>query len=111
MQATVMIAGRSVALTFSNAVVYSSGDFAGNIDLNVDLPDGVDRDAVIQGLKSRVPGLATSSDVIGSTERLGGLDLTFYHAELRALTAAPPTITMTWAPSGATLGELPCRLA
>jgi hypothetical protein len=106
----VHIDGELTSISAAEAVVYTSGDFDGNIDLSIGVSPKVTANALLAHLRLRVPGIATSLDVIGSEETATGVDVTFFDHSLRGASPIPAMVHLEWlTESPEALGAIPCR--
>jgi hypothetical protein len=92
--AVVKYADTSVSLRFAACRVMAGGEFAGNIELDVDC-DASHVDIVMQCLRVQVPDAAPSETALGTATRSDGVDLVFW-TEPSNLTAVPDEITLLW---------------
>lgn len=110
MQAQVPVNGQQIHLKVGDAVTYTAGDFAGNIDLSVAIEPLSGRSAVIDNLRLRVPGSTALLDVLGSEDEAAGVALTYYTPSLIRAEHPPDRIEVVWAANGVLLGSVACRL-
>lgn len=112
LKAVVNIDGQQISITAHEAVVFTDGDFDGNIDMSIGVTPKVATETLLAHLRARVPGETALVDVIGSEEVADGLDVTFYAPALRGASSIPAAVVLEWAAqTSEVLGSVPCRKA
>lgn len=112
MQATVRVDGQQIAISATEAVIYTDGDLDGNIDVSIRVSPPVASDVLLSRLRIRVTGEETSLDAIAYEDAVGGVDAIFFAPALCGASSIPPTIILEWdSPEGTMLGSVPCRRA
>ncbi len=110
LRAVVNVDGQPVTIAVADAIVYTDGDFDGNIDMSIGVSPKAPVEALLVHLRARVPGDAASLDAIGSEETESGVDVTFFSPGLRGASSIPSTVALEWHAGGtASLGSVSCR--
>ncbi len=101
MNTTIDYAGHPVLVDFSDGVLHTSGEFAGNLDFSVKFSESVPAKAVLKNLRVKFPGTSRQLEVAGYGKSADGLEITIY-SELAepghdvSVAQVPPTADAFW---------------
>tara|TARA_B110000116_G_C16732656_1_gene534464 strand:- start:337 stop:849 length:513 start_codon:yes stop_codon:yes gene_type:complete len=103
MQATIQIDGNPVELQFHDCVLFTSGEFGGNIDFQIAFSEPVPDQEVIENLRLRMPGKKKLLDVTSFGDLDGVMEITiFSESELAPIgqaiadNAVPSEVEVFW---------------
>ena len=108
MQAEVSIGGRPITLVVGDAVGYTAGDLAGNIDVSVTVTPVSENPDVVKNLRLAIPGDKDVLEPVGSEEEAAGVALKFHSPTLIGVGCVPPLLEVLWAAGSAPLGTIRC---
>lgn len=78
MQVTIQVEGNPVEMQFNDCVLYTSGEFGGNIDFQIAFSEPVPDQEVIENLRLRMPGKKKLLDVTAFGDLDGVMEITIF---------------------------------
>jgi hypothetical protein len=116
MKAIIRTDGGRVEAEFSECVLHTTGEFAGNLDFSVTLSEPLSTEKVVENLRVRLPGNPRLIDVLGCGDIVGGLAITVESSlvppgEDIPLSKVPKSAEMFWLEESRDfpLGTVPIR--
>ena len=107
MTAVVKYEGGPLELRFAACRMALGGEFAGNIDVDVDCASAR-VEALTELLSVQLPGAEPAGSAVGWGERAGGVELGFWCEEATKLRELPERLALLW--EGAPIGEIEPQL-
>ena len=92
---SVKVEGRPIQLTFTTCRVYMAGEFAGNVELDIEC-DPSSQASIEECLRLQIPGENISEALIARGTRDGGFSLVFHSDAVERLASVPDSLTLLW---------------
>ncbi len=92
---TVKHEGRSIQLTFKACCVFMAGEFAGNVEVDIDCDPSL-MPTLMKFLRFQNPGEDTNEGVVATGDPDKGISLCFHSEAVELLEEAPEKLTFLW---------------
>jgi len=101
MKATFRIEGKPLEAQFTDCILHTSGEYAGNLDFSIKFSGPVPPKAILRNLRLKFPGKERLIEVAGYEETNDGFNITMYstkypHEERNLDSAVPASVDVFW---------------